>query len=243
MTALVMMAILLAGVLGYRWLPVSDLPTIDFPTVQVRADLPGASAETMASAVAAPLERQFGQIAGVTEMTSQSTLGQTSVTLQFDLDRDMPIINSKVGFVDAVNPDLSKFKARGGKLLLYAGWGDTTISKSNLSTTLLCWSALHLVGTRCAASEAWYTTQRVPTIDKANLWITAHVGSLEPKAIAKAVIARYGKDKTFSVPILMPISVLVDVPIAWLTPRAAAARCTRASSGARRCPPAPSPRA
>lgn len=68
------------------------------------------------------------------------------------------------------------------------GWGDTTISKSNLSTTLLCWSALHLVGTRNAASDDW---------------ITSHVGSLEPKAIAKAVIARYGKDKTFSVPILM----------------------------------------
>ncbi len=68
------------------------------------------------------------------------------------------------------------------------GWGDTKLSKSNLSTTLLCWSALHLVGTRSAA---------------ANKWITAQVGSLEPKAIAKAVVTRYGKDKTFSVPILM----------------------------------------
>ena len=68
------------------------------------------------------------------------------------------------------------------------GWGDTTLSKSNLSTTLLCWSALHRVGTRCAVSDEW---------------IIAHVGSLDPKAIARAVITRYGKDKTFSVPILM----------------------------------------
>lgn len=68
------------------------------------------------------------------------------------------------------------------------GWGDTTISRSNLSTTLLCWSALNLVGTRCAASEAWIVKQ---------------VGSLKPGDIARAVIARYGKDKTFSVPILM----------------------------------------
>ena len=72
MTALVMMAILLAGVLGYRGLPVSDLPTIDFPTVQVRADLPGASAETMAASVATPLERQFSTVPGIESMTSSS---------------------------------------------------------------------------------------------------------------------------------------------------------------------------
>jgi squalene-hopene/tetraprenyl-beta-curcumene cyclase len=72
------------------------------------------------------------------------------------------------------------------------GWGDTTLSKSNLSTTLLCWSALHLVGMRTS-----------PTVEAANGWIIAQVGSLEPVAIAKAVVSRYGKDKTFSVPILM----------------------------------------
>lgn len=72
------------------------------------------------------------------------------------------------------------------------GWGDTTLSKSNLSTTLLCWSALHLVA-----------QQTSPTVESANAWITAQVGSLEPAAIARAVVSRYGKDKTFSVPILM----------------------------------------
>jgi len=83
------------------------------------------------------------------------------------------------------------------------GWGDTTISKSNLSTTLLCWSALTLVGTRCAASPESDTAQHVPTLAACEAWITTQVGSLKPDAIAKAVIGRYGKDKTFSVPILM----------------------------------------
>src|SRR4051794_22402473 len=70
-------------------LPVAPLPQVDFPTVQVQAGLPGASPETMASSVATPLERQFGRIAGITEMTSSSGLGSTSVTLQFDLSRDI----------------------------------------------------------------------------------------------------------------------------------------------------------
>ncbi|MEP6961704.1 MAG: efflux RND transporter permease subunit, partial [Acidobacteriota bacterium] len=89
MTALVMMAILLFGVVGYRKLPVSDLPNIDFPTIQVRADLPGASAETMAASVATPMERQFSTVPGIDSMTSNSTRGSTSVTLQFALDRDI----------------------------------------------------------------------------------------------------------------------------------------------------------
>src|SRR6266404_2165515 len=89
MTTLVMAAILLFGVIAYRTLPVSDLPTVDYPTISVNASLPGASPETMASSVATPLERQFGRIAGVTEMTSSSGIGSTSITLQFDLDRDI----------------------------------------------------------------------------------------------------------------------------------------------------------
>ncbi|HVX59221.1 MAG TPA: efflux RND transporter permease subunit, partial [Pirellulales bacterium] len=88
-TTLLTLAITLAGALGYMLLPVSPLPQIDFPTIQVTAVLPGASPETMASAVATPLERQFGRIAGVTEMTSTSYLGTTTITLQFDLDRDI----------------------------------------------------------------------------------------------------------------------------------------------------------
>jgi len=79
----------LAGAVAYLFLPVSSLPTVDFPTIQVSAALPGASPETMASSVATPLERQFGRIAGVTEMTSTSFLGSTTIVLQFDLNRNI----------------------------------------------------------------------------------------------------------------------------------------------------------
>jgi HAE1 family hydrophobic/amphiphilic exporter-1 len=77
------------GVMGYRSLPMSDLPTVDFPTVQVNAGLPGANPETMAAAVATPLEKQFAAIAGISSISSSNTLGSTSVTLQFSLDRDI----------------------------------------------------------------------------------------------------------------------------------------------------------
>ncbi len=89
MTALLMIGLLLFGVQGYRTLPVSDLPTIDFPTLQVQANLPGASPETMASSVAAVLERQFTTIAGLDNMTSSSGRGSANVTLQFSLDRNI----------------------------------------------------------------------------------------------------------------------------------------------------------
>ncbi|HWR16253.1 MAG TPA: efflux RND transporter permease subunit [Terriglobales bacterium] len=89
MTTLVMIAILVFGILAYEQLPVSDLPNVDFPTIQVNASLPGASPETMASAVATPLEKQFSTIAGVDQMTSTSQLGSTSITLQFALDRNI----------------------------------------------------------------------------------------------------------------------------------------------------------
>jgi len=88
-TTLLVVAILLAGATAYRLLPVSPLPQVEFPTISVSAGLPGASPETMASSVATPLERQFGHIAAVTEMTSSSSLGSTSITLQFDLNRDI----------------------------------------------------------------------------------------------------------------------------------------------------------
>jgi HAE1 family hydrophobic/amphiphilic exporter-1 len=89
MTTLVMLALLLFGIVAYRALPVSDLPNVDFPTIQVSAGLPGASPDTMASAVAMPLEKQFSTIAGVDQMTSTNTLGSTSITLQFSLDRNI----------------------------------------------------------------------------------------------------------------------------------------------------------
>jgi len=88
-TSLITFAILLSGVVAFRFLPVAPLPQVDFPTISVGAGLPGASPETMASAVATPLERQFGRIAGVTQMTSSSGLGSTGITLQFDLNRDI----------------------------------------------------------------------------------------------------------------------------------------------------------
>jgi multidrug efflux pump subunit AcrB len=88
-TSLLMMAIALGGFVAFRLLPVAPLPQVDFPTISISASLPGASPETMATAVAQPLERQFGQVAGITQMTSTSTLGATSVTLQFELNRDI----------------------------------------------------------------------------------------------------------------------------------------------------------
>ncbi|HEX9301772.1 MAG TPA: multidrug efflux RND transporter permease subunit [Casimicrobiaceae bacterium] len=88
-TTLLTLGIALSGVLAFRLLPVSPLPQVDFPTISVQANLPGASPETMAATVATPLERALGRIAGVTEMTSQSSLGSTRIVLQFDLDRDI----------------------------------------------------------------------------------------------------------------------------------------------------------
>jgi multidrug efflux pump subunit AcrB len=88
-TTLLVVAITLAGAAAYTLLPVSPLPQVDFPTISVSASLPGASPATMASSVATPLECQFGRIASVSEMTSSSALGSTSITLQFNLDRDI----------------------------------------------------------------------------------------------------------------------------------------------------------
>jgi len=88
-TSLLMAAVVLVGLAAFPLLPVAPLPQVDFPTIDVSAQLPGASPDTMAATVAAPLERRFGQIAGITQMTSTSTLGSTSVTLQFDLNRNV----------------------------------------------------------------------------------------------------------------------------------------------------------
>ena len=106
-TSLLAAAILLAGFVAYTLLPVSPLPKVDFPTIQVSASLPGANPETMASSVATPLERRFGRIAGVTEITSTSSFGSASITLQFDLDRN----------VDAAGRDVqAAIYAAGGEL-------------------------------------------------------------------------------------------------------------------------------
>jgi multidrug efflux pump len=88
-TSLLTVGVLLAGIIAFQFLPVAPLPQVEFPTIQVGASLPGASPETMASAVATPLERQFGRIAGITQMTSSSQIGSTSIALQFDLSRNI----------------------------------------------------------------------------------------------------------------------------------------------------------
>src|SRR6202789_319965 len=88
-TTLLTIAVCITGAIAFVVLPVAPLPQVDFPTISVSAGLPGASAQIMAASVATPLERQFGHIAGVTEMTSASSLGSTSVTIQFDLSRDI----------------------------------------------------------------------------------------------------------------------------------------------------------
>src|SRR5678809_866937 len=112
-TTLLTVAIALAGGVAFKLLPVSPLPQIDFPTISVQANLPGASPEIMASSVATPLERQLGHIAGVTEMTSASYLGSTSVTLQFELNRNIDAaardvqaaINAARGYLPANLPN------------------------------------------------------------------------------------------------------------------------------------------
>jgi HAE1 family hydrophobic/amphiphilic exporter-1 len=88
-TTLIMLGIIVFGVMSYQQLPVSDLPTVDFPTIQVSAALPGASPDTLASAVALPLEKQFATIAGVTSINSASSQGTTNITLQFELSRNI----------------------------------------------------------------------------------------------------------------------------------------------------------
>src|SRR6476620_1577297 len=88
-TTLIMVAILLAGLVAFPSLPVAPLPQVDFPTITVSAQLPGASPDTMATSVAQPLERQIAQIPGVSQMTSTSSLGATAITVQFDLNRNI----------------------------------------------------------------------------------------------------------------------------------------------------------
>ncbi|HTF99406.1 MAG TPA: efflux RND transporter permease subunit, partial [Nitrospirota bacterium] len=107
MTTLIMAAILLFGIMAYFQLPVSDLPNVDFPTILVNASLPGASPDTMASAVATPLERQFSTIAGLDNMTSVSAIGMTQITLQFNLSRN----------IDAAAQDVQAMITKAARLL------------------------------------------------------------------------------------------------------------------------------
>ncbi|GEJ57110.1 multidrug efflux RND transporter permease subunit [Anaeromyxobacter diazotrophicus] len=135
-TTLLAAALLLAGAAAYTQLPVSPLPRVDFPTVNVSAGLPGASPETMASSVATPLERRFGRIAGLSEITSVSSLGSTSLTLQFDLDRDVDAaardvqaaINASLGDLPAglpVRPNFRKVNPADAPIMILAVSSET----------------------------------------------------------------------------------------------------------------------
>jgi multidrug efflux pump len=135
-TTLLTLALALGGALAFMLLPVAALPQVDFPTIQVSAALPGASPETMATSVATPLERQFGRIAAVTEMTSTSNLGSTAIVLQFDLDRDIngaardvqAAINAARGFLPPTlpnNPTYRKVNPADAPILILALTSDT----------------------------------------------------------------------------------------------------------------------
>jgi multidrug efflux pump len=135
-TTLLTLGLGLAGLIGFRLLPIAALPQVDFPTIQVTAALPGASPETMATSVAAPLERQFGRIAGVTEMTSQSFLGSTAIVLQFELNRNIDgaardveaAINAARGYLPPnlpSNPTYRKVNPADAPILIFALTSDT----------------------------------------------------------------------------------------------------------------------
>jgi multidrug efflux pump len=141
-TTLLLAAVGLSGAVAFTLLPVSPLPQVDFPTIAVGAGLPGASPETMASAVATPLERQFGRIAGVTEMTSSSSLGSTGVTLQFDLDRNIDAaardvqaaINAARGYLPAnlpSNPTYRKVNPSDSPIIIL-GLTSSSLSKGQM---------------------------------------------------------------------------------------------------------------
>ena len=141
-TTLLTIAIALAGAVAFRLLPVSPLPQVDFPTISVQAGLPGASPETMASAVATPLERQFSRIASVTEMTSSSSLGSTNITLQFDLNRNIDAaardvqaaINAARGYLPSnlpSNPRYRKVNPADAPVMILALTSDV-LSKSQM---------------------------------------------------------------------------------------------------------------
>ncbi len=124
-TTLLVLSILIFGVMGYTQLPVADLPTIDYPTIQVMAGLPGANPDTMASAVATPLEKQFSTIAGITSISSSSRQGSTSITLTFDLDRN----------IDAAAQDVQTMIARTARTLPPGMPSPPSYSKQNPADT------------------------------------------------------------------------------------------------------------
>ena len=132
-TSLLMAALAFVGIVSFPFLPVAPLPQVDFPTIQVQATFAGASAETMATSVAAPLERQFGQVAGVTQMTSQSTVGATTIVIQFDLNRN----------IDSAAQDVQAAITAAGKTLPQSLTTPPTYKKINPADSPILIMAVH----------------------------------------------------------------------------------------------------
>jgi hydrophobic/amphiphilic exporter-1 (mainly G- bacteria), HAE1 family len=156
-TTLVMLGILMFGIMAYRLLPVSDLPNVDFPTITVGAGLPGASPQTMAAAVATPLEKQFSTIAGIDAMTSSSTLGSTNITLQFALSRN----------IDAAAQDVQSAISKTLRQLP-PGMQPPSYSKSNPADSPILYLALTSGTMQLSALDEWAETflaQRLSTVD------------------------------------------------------------------------------
>ncbi|MBZ5689265.1 MAG: efflux RND transporter permease subunit [Acidobacteriia bacterium] len=183
MTTLVMLAILLFGVMGYRLLPVSDLPNVDFPTIMVSASLPGATPDTMASAVAMPLEKQFSTIAGLDSMTSTSAQGSTQITLQFSLSRNL----------DAAAQDVNSMIAKAGRDLPQNMPYPPSYQKVNPADSPILFLALSSPTLRLSDVDEYAETliaQRVSMINgvaQVNVYgsqkYAVHV-KLDPKALA-----------------------------------------------------------
>src|SRR3989449_5603509 len=149
-TSLLAAALLLSGILAFNYLPVASLPRVDFPVIGVGAGLPGADPQTMASAVATPLERQFGRISGVNQMTSSSQLGSTGITLQFDLNRNIDAaardvqaaINAARGQLPAnlpSNPNYRKVNPADAPILILGMTSDTysTVRMYDVAASIL----------------------------------------------------------------------------------------------------------
>jgi HAE1 family hydrophobic/amphiphilic exporter-1 len=164
MTSLLMAAILLFGIIGYRALPVSDLPNVDFPTILVSANLSGASPETMSSTVATPLERQFSTIKGIDSMTSVSSLGSTQITIQFNLERQL----------DAAAQDVQTAISRASRLLPQDMPEPPTYRKVNPADQPILYYAV-----TSATLQPWELTEYADTIIAQRLSMVSGVAQVQ----------------------------------------------------------------
>src|SRR6478609_2500947 len=216
MTTLVMIAIFTFGVIAYLKLPVSDLPTVDYPTISVNASLPGASPETMAATVATPLEKSFSAIAGIDNITSSSSLGSTNVTLQFSPDRDIDAaaqdvnaaISATLAFLPSniIPPSYRKQNPAASPILFFA------LTSNSMSLTDLDEVAETTIGQRLSMVEGvsqvnvWGSAKYAVRVDLDPAQLTAR--GLSVNEIAQAVRSNnvtlptgvlYGRDRTLTI--------------------------------------------